>query len=115
MRTATLLVAIGSCAVLMPGICMADPPSNPSSAQVSSENRQKTIDLKNPSVTVALRQNKSINDRALGSHSPAPVSLTKSSPKNLRSHGASPATIGGPANTFRNAAAINGTDMKRKP
>jgi hypothetical protein len=114
MKTATLLLAITSCAALMRATCIAEP-SNPRSEQAPSENRQKTIDPKNTSVGVDLRQNKAGNDRALRVPSPAIGPPNKLSPKNLRSHGPSPATIGGPANTFRNTAAINGTGMKRKP
>ncbi len=106
MKTAPLLLAITSCAALMGATCVAEP-SNPRSEQAPSENRQKTIDH--------LRQNKAGNDRTLRVPSPAIGPPNKLSQKNLRSHGPSPATIGGPANTFRNTAAINGTGMKRKP
>ncbi len=113
MKTSTLLLVITCCATLVRTSCIAEP-SNSATEQQSSENRQKTIDQKNASVGVDLRQNKAVNDRTLGVRSSATGSLTKSSPKNLRSHGPSAATIGGPANTSRNAA-INGTGMKRKP
>jgi hypothetical protein len=112
MKTATLLLAITSCAALMRATCIAEP-SNPRSEQGPSENRQKTINPKNTSVDVDLRQSKAVNDRILRVRSPAIGPPNKL--KNLRSHGRSPATIGGPANTFRNTAAINGTGMKRKP
>jgi hypothetical protein len=115
MKTAALLVAISSCAVLMRGTCVAEPPSNPASEQVPSENRQRTIDPKSASVDVDLRQNKAVNNRTFRVRSPAIDPFTKLSPKNLRSHGPNPATIGGPANRFKNPAAINGTGMKRKP
>ncbi len=114
MKTATLLLAITSCATLMRATCIAEP-SNSAMEQRPSENRQKTINAKNPSLTVDLRQNKAANDRTLRVRSPAIDLPNKLSPKNLRSHSLSPATIGGPANTFRNTAAINGTGMKRKP
>jgi hypothetical protein len=115
MKTALLLLAIICCAALTRETCIAEPPSNPASEQVASGNREKTIDPKKTLVGVDLRQTKAVNDPTPRVRSSAIVPLTKSSPKNLRSHGPSPAIIGGPATAFRNTAAINGTAVKRKP
>jgi hypothetical protein len=112
MRTAALFLAITSWAALMRPTCIAEP-SSPASEQVPSGNRQKIVDPKSTSADVDLRQTKAVNDRTLCVRPPTIAPFTKSSPKNLRNHG--PAIIGGPANKFRNTAAINGTGMKRKP
>jgi hypothetical protein len=70
-------------------------------------------DPKRASVDVDSRQNKAVNERTPHVRPLTTIPLTKSSPNNLRNQ--NPAIIGGPANKFRNASAINGTGMKHKP
>jgi hypothetical protein len=94
MKAAVLVFLITSCAVVINGRCIAEPPSNAASRDIS------------------LRMNKGGNDRTLHVH-PLTIASSNKSLENSRSR--SPAIIGGPANRSRNAAAINGTGMKRNP
>ncbi len=113
MKGPSFLVVITCCVTLVRSTCIAEP-SNSATEQRLSENRRKTIDPKTASVPVDPHQDKVVNNRAIGAHASAVPALTKLSRDNLRTHGPSPAKIGGPVNTFRNTAAINGTGMKRK-
>jgi hypothetical protein len=70
-------------------------------------------DSKSASANVDLRPNKTVNQATPRVHQPTTFPSTKSSLRDLRNRGT--AVIGGPANTFRNTAALNGTGMKRKP
>ena len=70
-------------------------------------------DPKSTSVNVDPRQNKAAGNRTLYVRPASTVSFSKSPPKNLRNQNL--AIIGGPANKSKNATAINGTGMKRKP
>jgi hypothetical protein len=94
MKAAVLVFLIASCAVLINGRCIADPPSNTASVDIN------------------LRVNKGVNDRTLHAH---PLTIASSNKSSQNSRSRSPAIIGGPANKSKNAAAINGTGMKRKP
>jgi hypothetical protein len=94
MKAAVLVFLIISCAVLINGRCGAEPPSNAASGDIN------------------LRVSKRVNDRTLHVH---PLTIASSNKSLQNSRGRSPAMIGGPANKSRNAAAINGTGMKRKP
>ena len=64
-------------------------------------------------VTLAIShaEDHSKSDRSLRVRLPVIAPFAKSSLANSRNHG--PAIIGGPANKFKNAAAINGTGFKR--
>jgi hypothetical protein len=70
-------------------------------------------DPKSKSVDVDLHQNKAVSNRTLHVRPLTAVPFTRSSPSNFRNQG--PAIIGGPADKLKNATAINGTGMKRKP
>jgi hypothetical protein len=70
-------------------------------------------DPKSKSAAVGPRQNRAANGRTLSVRPLTAVPFIKSSPSNSRNKG--PAIIGGPSNKSKNAAAINGTGMKRKP
>ena len=62
---------------------------------------------------VGLLENKPMTNRILPFHPQGIVPLGGPPLKNLRNHGPSPAIIGGPATSTGNAAAINGTGLKR--
>ena len=94
MKAAVLVFLITSCAVLINRRCIAEPPSNTASGDLN------------------LRVNKGVNDRTLHVH---PLTIASSNKSLQNSRSGSPAIIGGPVNRSRNAAAINGTGMKRKP
>ena len=94
MKAGVLVFLIISCAVLINGRCIAEPPPNAASGDIN------------------LRVNKGGNDRTLHVH---PLTITSSNKSSPNSRSRSPAIIGGPANRSKNAAAINGTGMKRKP
>jgi hypothetical protein len=94
MKNIRLLFAVINCLLLPHSTCNAEDP-------------------KKASAGVGLRQNKAVNQRALHVRPPTAVPVTKSSPNNLRNQ--NPAIIGGPADKLKNATAINGTGMKRKP
>jgi hypothetical protein len=70
-------------------------------------------DSKSASANVDLRPNKTVNQATLRVCQPTTFPLSSSSPRDLRNRGA--AVIGGPANTFRNTATLDGARMKRKP
>jgi hypothetical protein len=70
-------------------------------------------DSKSASANVDLRPNKTVNQATPRVRQSTTFSLSKSSLRDLRNRGT--AVIGGPTNTFRNTAALNGTGMKRKP
>ena len=94
MKTGRFLLAVTSCLLLMRAISHAD-------------DQQRGL------ADVGLRPAKSVNDQSL--HVPRPISvpIVKPSPTTLRNHGL--AAIGGAAKASRSTAAINGTNMKRKP
>jgi len=70
-------------------------------------------DSKIASANVDLRPNKTVNQATPRVCQVTTFPSSKSSLRDLRNR--STAVIGGPANTFRNTAALNGTGMKRKP
>ncbi|HEV3098605.1 MAG TPA: hypothetical protein VGY75_02695 [Candidatus Udaeobacter sp.] len=70
-------------------------------------------DSKSASANVDLRPNKTVNRATPRVSAPSTFPSSKSSLKDLRNRGT--AVIGGPTNTFKNTAALNGTGMKRKP
>jgi len=70
-------------------------------------------DSKSASANVDLRPNKAVNQATPRVRQPITSPSSKSSLRDLRNRGT--AVIGGPTNTFRNTAALNGTGMKRKP
>jgi hypothetical protein len=70
-------------------------------------------DSKSASANVDHRPNKAVNDATPRVRQPATFPSSKSSLRDLRNRGT--AVIGGPTNTFKNTAALNGTGMKRKP
>jgi hypothetical protein len=94
MKTGRFLFVVSSSLLLVRAISLAD-------------------DQRRASADVGLRQGKWVNDRSL--HIPQPIrrAILKPSPTTSRNHGL--AIIGGPANTSRSTAVINGTNMKRKP
>jgi hypothetical protein len=94
MKNIRLLFAVTSCLLLPRSTCHAEDP-------------------KSTSVNVDLRQNKAVNERTLHVRPLTAIPSTKSSPNNLRNQ--NPAIIRGSTDKFRNASAINGTGMKRKP
>jgi len=94
MKAAVLVFLISSCAVLLNGRCIAEPLSNAASGDIN------------------LHMNKGGDDRTLHLH---PLTIASSNKSSQNSRSRSPAIIGGPANRSRNAAAINGTGMKRNP
>lgn len=59
--------------------------------------------------------NRMLSNRSLLVRAPAVAALSGQEFKNARNPSASLAISGGPANSTRNTAAINGTNMKRKP
>ena len=94
MKTGRFLFAVTSCLLLMRGVPLAD-------------------DQTRALADVGLRQGKSVNDRSRHVPQPFSSSMVKPSATTSRNHGL--ASIGGPANTSKSTAAINGTNMKRKP
>jgi hypothetical protein len=70
-------------------------------------------DSKSASANVDLRPNKAVNHATPRVRAPTTFPSSKSSLRDFRIQGT--AVIGGPTNTFRNTAALNGTGMKRKP
>jgi hypothetical protein len=88
MKRARLFSIVTGSLLLVGLICHAEDPKGPS-AGVGSNNKTEN---RPPRV---------------------PVSLQPAS-RNLRNHGAAPATIGGPATKSKNAAVIDGTGMKRR-
>jgi len=70
-------------------------------------------DPKRGSANVDLRPVKTVDKATPRVGAPTTFPPSKSSLRDLRNQGT--AVIGGPANTFRNTAALNGTAMKHKP
>jgi hypothetical protein len=70
-------------------------------------------DSKSASANVDLRPNKTVNQATPRVRQPTTFPSSKSTLRDLRNRDT--AVIGGPTNTFRNTAALNGTGMKRKP
>jgi hypothetical protein len=70
-------------------------------------------DSKSASTNVDRRPNKTVNQATPRVRQATTYPSSKSSLRDLGNRGT--AVIGGPANTFRNTAALNGTGMKRKP
>jgi hypothetical protein len=92
MKNIRFFFAVISCLLLLRTTCNAEDP-------------------KRASVDVVPRQNKAVNERTFPVRPLTAISLTKSSPSNLRNQ--NPAIIGGPAN--KPTSVINGTGMKHKP
>jgi hypothetical protein len=116
------------CVVLMHGVGYADPSSS-ASAQPPSGNPNTTVSnhprdagrdhqlgLSPPAGAAlgGLVQNKTVNNRILPVRPLGTVSPTGPSSKNVHNRGPSPAAIGGPGDSTKNTAAINGSSMNRK-
>jgi hypothetical protein len=126
MKTAGFYFMTIGCAVLIQGVGYAGP-SSAAAAQPPSGNFKTPVwdhppgaghgrqPGSSPPDGTAHREsvgNKTASDRAVPP--PGTVLLTEPLPKNARSQGSSPVIIGGPANSTKNMAAINGTGMNRK-
>jgi hypothetical protein len=118
MKTTNFLCMMIGCAVLTRGIGYADP-SSTAAAQPPSGNPNPTVgdhQLGSSPPAVAARGgsvgNKTVNNQAVCPQ--GTVSLNGTSSKNANNRGPSPAVIGGPANSTKNPAAINGSSMNRK-
>jgi len=70
-------------------------------------------DSKSASANVDFRAGKTVDQATPRVRGPTTFPPSKSPLRDLRNRGT--AVIGGPANTFRNTAALNGTAMKHKP
>lgn len=70
-------------------------------------------DSKSALADIDVRPNKAAKRETLRVRTPTTFSSSKASLRGFHSQGT--AVIGGPTNTFRNTAALNGTGMKRKP
>ena len=70
-------------------------------------------DSKSALVDIDVRQNKAAKLETLRVRTPTTFSSSKTPLRGFQSQGT--AVIGGPTNTFRNTAVLNGTGMKHKP
>jgi len=70
-------------------------------------------DSESASANVDLRPNKTVNQATPRVRQLTTFPSSKSSLRDFHNQGT--AVIGGPTNTIRNTAALNGTGMKRKP
>jgi hypothetical protein len=118
MKTAHFLFTMIGCAVLTQGVGYADP-SSATSAQPPFGNPNTTVSdhqlVSSPSAGTARGgavENKTVNNRVV--HPQGAVSLTRPSPRNAPNRNPSPAVIGGPGNSTKITAAINGSSMNRK-